>query len=127
MTIALRINKKYYNVEVPEIQDLNLTQEQIQEVLKKWFRATVAYLTRLQVQKEDTVISNNMEKLSVLVEYGISLGLDEQAAFSMATGMLSKKDPNFRVEKKQEFTFTADDILNTLKIEKDEEEDEEDN
>lgn len=125
MTLTMKINKKYYEVNVPELSDLQLSQEQIQEVLKKWFRTTAAYLTRLQVQKEDTVLKDNQEKLNVLIEYGVSLGLDTTQAATMAKAMLSQKDPNFRTERKQEFTFTAEDILNTLKVEKDEEDEDE--
>lgn len=122
MEVTLRINKKYYTVTCPEVSVENLSQEQLKQIVNKWHKNTVAYLTRLLVQREDTLLKENVERFNSLVEYAIDMhGMDPEVAKASALKMLQKKDPNFRLETSDHYTLSLDDLLNTLKFEEEEE------
>jgi len=122
MELTVKINKQYYTVNVPELTTDNLTPAQLAKVVGKWFRSTVSYVTRLSVQREDTTLKENREKLETLTEFAVSMGLDRDAAEKTALQMLKAKDPNFRTENTSRYTFSAEDLLDTLKVDEEVEE-----
>ena len=122
MELTVKINKQYYTVNVPELTADNLTPAQLAEVVRKWFRSTVSYVTRLSVQREDTALEENREKLETLTEFAVSMGLDRDAAEKTALQMLKAKDPNFRTENTSHYNFSAEDLLDTLRVDEEVEE-----
>ena len=120
MTYSMKINKKPVSVSVPDVEEVTLSGDQLQQLIQKWHRNTAMYLARLQLLKEDSVIEANKEKLNFAVQYGMSLGISETQARTAAEQMLKAQDPNFRTEPTSELIFTAEDMIRTLKISEDE-------
>jgi hypothetical protein len=122
MTYNMKINKKPVTVEVPDPEEITLSGDQLQQLIRKWHRNTAMYLARLQLLKENSVIEANAEKLKFAIEYARMLGVPESQAKETAFQVLKSQDPNFRVESTDTFIFTTEDMLKTLPVVEDTEE-----